>query len=337
MTRAGWMAYGAAAAAVLAVFAVMSQLGKGPGEEPPFVVVSRAASTPPHARAFAPRASGTTRDLHALAASGAHLYAAGAGGVLLHLDDPRRGFVALASGTERDLFALHVSRVAAIAVGGGGAIVRAQPDGAWSAATSGVTADLFGVAADEATREIVAVGAEGTIVHTTGGAWSAETSGATQSLRGVTFAAGAAYAVGDGGTIVVRAAPGARWTRETSGTTRDLLAIGALGGAGGGATLIAVGAAGTILRRVVERGARPEWIASPALVPGDLRAIRAAERAFYAVGRGGAVVRVDATGVADVAERPASTTTTDLDGVAVRLGEVYVAGAGGLVLARELF
>ena len=337
MTRSGWLASGAAAAGVLAVFAVMSHFGKGPGEEPPFVVVSRAASTPPRARAFAPRASGTTRDLHALAASGAHLYAAGAGGVLLHLDDPRRGFVALASGTERDLFALHVSRVAAVAVGGGGAIVHAQADGTWSPAASGVTADLFGVTADEGTREIVAVGAEGIVVRTTGSAWSAETSGTTQSLRGVAFAAGAACAVGDGGTIIVRATPGARWTGETSGTTHDLFAVGALPGAGGGAMLVAVGAAGTVLRRVVERGARPEWVASPALVPGDLRATSAAERAFYAVGRGGAVVRVDATGGAGGAEPPAVTTTTDLDAVAIRLGEVYVAGAGGLVLARELF
>src|SRR5438309_1668509 len=107
MTRVGWMACGAAAVAgAPGLVAAMQRLGIRPTEEPPFVVVSSAATHAVRTRAFAPVASGTTHDVHALASLGAHLYAAGAAGTLLRLEDPRRGFASIRSGTERDLFAL---------------------------------------------------------------------------------------------------------------------------------------------------------------------------------------------------------------------------------------
>jgi photosystem II stability/assembly factor-like uncharacterized protein len=115
----------------------------------------------------------------------------------------------------------------------------------WMVQTSGTTSGLNGVSFVDANTG-TAVGAGGTIVHTTdgGSTWTAQTSGTTSNLFGVSFVdASSGTAVGDNGTILHTADGGTTWTAQTSGTTNGLYGVSFVDANTG----TAVGSSGTIV------------------------------------------------------------------------------------------
>jgi len=260
-------------------------------------VETRAAEiTPRPPPSFEATDAGTTRDLRALWANGAHLYAVGDRGTIAHMTDPRAGFVLEPSPTARDLWGIGGNDRAAYAVGRGGAIVRSAPAG-WSLEESGVTADLFAVAADAA--HVVAVGAGGVIVRRDG-AWARAESGTTRDLRGAALTSFAAYAVGAGGTILraIAVADGVIYAAGEGGVLvrcsddeagacavdtslhEDVSAL-----ATSGSTLFACGPAGLLVTR-----AQGAWGRFPSGTASDLLAMSTRLGVLYAAGREGALV-----------------------------------------------
>jgi len=116
------------------------------------------------------------------------------------------------------------------AVGASGSILNTSNGGSsWTPQTSGITANLYGVAFANDNVGI-AVGAGGTILITSNGGetWTAATSGTTNDLNAVAFSPGradTALAVGVGGTILKTINGGSSWTLYSSGKTDTLNAV----------------------------------------------------------------------------------------------------------------
>jgi hypothetical protein len=122
----------------------------------------------------------------------------------------------------------------------GSQCVRDLPSG-WSDQASGTSSNLYAIWGSGA-HDLYAVGADGTILHSTGdGSWSAQTSGTTSHLYGVWgSSAGDVYVVGDSGVILHSAGNGT-WTVKYVGN--DLRGVW-----GNSATdVYAVGDHGTIM------------------------------------------------------------------------------------------
>ena len=122
------------------------------------------------------------------------------------------------------LFVLLLTAAGASAAGASAAGASAP---AWTAQTSGTTADLNSVCFADAAHGW-ATGDNGVVVATVNGGstWGAQTSGTTSDLYGVSFASDSqGYAVGAGGTIVATTDGGATWVAQDSGTNLDLLAV----------------------------------------------------------------------------------------------------------------
>ncbi len=140
------------------------------------------------------------------------------------------------------------------AVGSPGRIVKITSATAGSPVftnqTSGTTATLRGIDMIDANNGWV-VGDGGAILHTTNGGttWSPQSSGTVNGLRGVSFRnATEGIAVGTAGLILSTANGGATWTPEASSVSADLADVHH------GAVTVAVGAAGTIVRRTTSPG-----------------------------------------------------------------------------------
>ena len=117
-----------------------------------------------------------------------------------------------------------------IVVGWGGRIYTSSDGVTFTARTSGVTSDLWGVCAHPTDALYVAVGGGGRIITATSitGAWTARTSGTGQDLKAVVWSAARSVfiAVGDNGTIL-SSPNGIAWTVETSGVTQTLYSVSA--------------------------------------------------------------------------------------------------------------
>lgn len=120
-----------------------------------------------------------------------------------------------------------------VVVGQGGKIATAplnltdpQNDGGtWTNRTSGTTETLYGVAAGNG--DIVAVGANGTILYSAAGtSYTARTSGTTEDLRSVCWndTDNLWVVVGETGTILT-SPDTVTWTARTSGTTNQLYGV----------------------------------------------------------------------------------------------------------------
>jgi len=112
------------------------------------------------------------------------------------------------------------------AVGGGGLVLQTYDDQTWSARTV-APVDLYGVTC-VSTLVGWAVGANGTIAHTTdgGSTWSMQDSHLSASLRAVRFAdAQHGVVVGDGGALAFTS-DGATWT-PVSASSDDLTSVAA--------------------------------------------------------------------------------------------------------------
>ena len=133
-----------------------------------------------------------------------------------------------------------------------------------------------------------AVGASGTILHTTdGGAnWNPQPSGTGVTLFGLSFAdASNGWAVGAGGTILKTVNGGTAWAPQTSGVPSDLFSVSAPSTA----VAYAVGKAGTIVK-TIDGGANWNPLTSP--TSKDLEdVVFPTTSTGYAVGKNGIILR----------------------------------------------
>lgn len=181
---------------------------------------------------------------------GTELFAAGAGGVIIHSTDGTT-WNALASPTSDTLLAVTGPKDSTLFVAGAAGTAAAFSGSTWSNDQTGVTVDLrgLGAAADTARTltDAWAVGDQGTILHSPSGAtgsWSAVTSGSTQNLFGITVDSLAhALAVGSGGTILHW--DGASWRGMRVPTHADLRGVAR--GMAAAVDYWAVGSCGTML------------------------------------------------------------------------------------------
>lgn len=140
------------------------------------------------------------------------------------------------------------------AVGSPGRIVRitsaTSDDPVFANQTSGTNLALHGIDMIDGSNGWV-VGDGGTILHTTNGGatWTKQPSGVTNGLRSVSFkSALEGYAVGTAGIILATNDGGSSWHVETSGVSNELDGVFA------GGQVVAVGSAGTIVRRTTTPG-----------------------------------------------------------------------------------
>ncbi len=274
-------------------------------------------------------ASGTTADLSALAASGSHLWAVGAGGTIVTTLNSGSSWAAESSGSNQDLHGVaFADALHGWAVGAGGTILATSDGGAtWVAQSSGTTSTLYGVACS-GTQSVWAVGDGGIILASANGGltWTPQTSGTAQTLRGVAFAdATHGWAVGDGGTILATVTGGTSWASQASGTANGLAAV-AFADTSHGA---AVGAAGTVLSTA---NGGLTWALAASGSASNLTAVAFAGAArAWIVGASGTVLYSANGGGAWTSQ--ISTTAKDLAAVAVPDAEHgVVAGGGGTVL-----
>lgn len=168
-----------------------------------------------------------------------------------------------------------------VAVGNGGAVFTRPVtiDGNWTAATSGVNANLNGLLG---AGQLVAVGDSGTVITSTDGlTWTARTSGSTARLNAVAVTGSTYIAVGDGG-VILRSADAATWTALTSGTTANLYQVVAIAG-----SFYALGANGTLIRST-DLG--DTWTAIATGSTAALRAIAFNSARYVIVGDGGTIL-----------------------------------------------
>jgi hypothetical protein len=218
-----------------------------------------------------------------------------------------------------DLNAIGFGVAKYIAVGAGGAIFTRGTGLAddWTAATSGVTAALNGVAAGGL---LVVVGDGGTLITSSDAVtWTAQTSGTTARLNSVLFAQFAYVAVGDNGTIL-RSTDATTWTAVTSGTTANLYAIAVLG-----SRMLAAGANGTLLSST---DAGLTWTPVTSGTTNTLRGLAATSNLYVAVGDAGTILTST-----DLAAWTAATSPTTQNLLRVTFGTQLVAvGTGGTAL-----
>jgi hypothetical protein len=246
-----------------------------------------------------------------------------------------------------------------VVVGSGGSIFSSPDAKAFTAVTSGVTADLNDVVATgtAAAPNYYAVGANGTIVYSNNvNTWTARTSGTTAQLNSITLGGNRWVAVGDNGAIVT-STDGVTFTPATSGTTANLYRVFHSG------RFVAVGAGGTVitstdgltwqtvtsnttsdlravtvyLNRWIALGSNGAyissvdglaWTAQPSIGAIDVRSVARGSR-LMAVGSNGAIyATTDA--VSWTAQN--SGTTATLNAIALLNGGYLVVGAGGLNL-----
>jgi hypothetical protein len=179
----------------------------------------------------------TLRSLDAAACREGMAIAVGGAGSIVTVDDALRTVHVDRSGID-DLHALVLLPDGALAVGSRGTILR-QTAVDWGSVQSGISADLYGVAASERTAWVV--GAGGAAYRLAGSTWSTSATGTTSTLRSVVAPSpDTAIAAGDGGTLLRWTS--AAWTPLPSGTSGALRSAALVG-----ASVWVVGDAGTAL------------------------------------------------------------------------------------------
>lgn len=203
-----------------------------------------------------------------------------------------------------------------VAVGPAGAIYNSTDGKTWTAQSSGVTNDLYGVA--YVNGVYVAVGANGiTLRSIDAKTWTASVAG-NQSLYGVAPQGTGFMAVGATGTLLTTA-DGTTWTAQNSGTTANLRSV-----AFGNSTSVAVGDNGT----VVTSADLATWTARSAGTSANLRSVAFGLGRFAAVGDQGAITTsADATTWA-----LATTPTTDSLAAVAVASQFVAAGVNGRIL-----
>lgn len=194
--------------------------------------------------------SATTQNLYAIASNNLNLnVAVGAGGTIITSPDGVTWSLATHSATSSDLLAVSYSGYNTgtwVAVGAGGAMVQSSDGMNWHAVVSGVSTDLYGVAAGlsnavAAAYKFVAVGAGGTLLSSADGVnWSAQQLPAALNLNAVTYA-NQFVTVGAGGHIFT-STDGVNWSAASNASAQDLAAVARIPYG-----YVAVGAAGTNL------------------------------------------------------------------------------------------
>ena len=213
---------------------------------------------------------------------------------------------------------------------------------AWAAAgwtpqsaTPATTQDLAGVAFADVS-DGWAVGAAGTILHTSdgGATWTPQsaTPATTQDLAGVAFAdASDGWAVGAAGTILHTSDGGATWTPQsaTPATTQDLTGVAFADASDGWA----VGAAGTILHTSDGGATWTPQSATPATTQ-DLAGVAFADVSDgWAVGAAGTILHTSDGGATWTPQSATPATTQDLTGVAFAdASDGWAVGAAGTIL-----
>jgi hypothetical protein len=270
-------------------------------------------------------------DLFGISGDGDTIFVVGAGGVVMRLN-PVDGWTVLRQADGSDLYGVSaVSATEAWMVGKGGRILKFK-DGEFTAETTGITHDLYGINASAA-GGVRAVGAFGTLLERGSAAWvRSDIAGPATTLRAIWRAPdGRMVAVGSRGSVALF--DGMTWllqvTNDPEEPGRDLFAIG--GTASNDVT--AVGDRGALVHFDGERWSMMT-VAGPYNGQADLRGI--ASR----IGSAGKAVSV-AAGLGSTAlelqddawyDRMLGV-TTDLRGVAVDGGgSLVIVGAGGLIL-----
>ena len=205
---------------------------------------------------------GTNKIIYNVHISGSTAYTVGDSGTLrnadftgydyfgkLESDSGDSGWVGAPSVNNNNLFDVHVnnyafvensvfnSKTLFVAVGIDGTLLyRIHTNNVIDTALRSVTTPfitsehLFGVHFDNTQKNIWAVGANGTIVHTgegiINGTWAAQTSGTSHTLNKVYFVdSNRGWVVGDSGTILHTVDGGETWSSQTSNTTNSLYGL----------------------------------------------------------------------------------------------------------------
>ena len=173
-----------------------------------------------------PRNSGVTDDLWAVWGRGKEVFAAGAGGVILHSADGLKWMVER-RGTSEILYGLGgFDQGEVFAVGSSGTILR-RVAGAWSPAPSLVKRRLNAVWTGEVVAEVFAVGEGGTILRSadSGRSWLVETSTTVNDLYcGVYRPSGDHFAAGKSGMMLTYPPKKLAWQAVPTSTMHDIVA-----------------------------------------------------------------------------------------------------------------
>jgi hypothetical protein len=172
----------------------------------------------------------------------------------------------------------------AIAVGDGGTVVQYN-GGSWQEENSGTIDNLYGVSFDGGAGDAIAVGAHGTVLHSTdsGSSWSIEASGTTQDLYAVSCpSTSTCWAVGAGGAVLATTG-GSAWSPEASGTTNTLYGVSCTSTS----DCWAVGAAGTI---VATTDGGSVWTTQASGTTSTLYGVSCSSSQCFAVGASGTIV-----------------------------------------------
>lgn len=238
--------------------------------------------------------SPTTATLRGVALYEFEAIAVGDGGVMV-VRDESGAWTERASGTTADLHAIAADAIGGqvVAVGAGGTVLRSTDGSAWEAIDTGVAADLRAV--HFAGQGVAVAVGDGVILRTDDGGvtWVPGTGPAMPGLRAVASRpietqasiANEWLAVGDGGLALRSVDDGLTWEAVTLSTSADLRAVNG-GSALDGADWVIAAADGAVLRGSLD-ALEPVTVADPseprALTPGG----------YWMVGADGAVRGVD--------------------------------------------
>lgn len=193
---------------------------------------------------------------------------------------------------------------------------------ALAAASAATAADFLDITANFTTYVIVRSDGAASQSGTGGVQFTLQSTGGTTPLRGASYLAGFFVAVGDGGRVVRSSDGGLSWGPEESQTTADLHDVIAH------TTnyLIAVGSAGTTLRRV---GTATTWDSTISPGSATLRAAASNGTILVAVGDGGTVLRSTDQGL--TWQRQILAGTPALRGVEATANTFVAVGLGGRI------
>lgn len=207
-----------------------------------------------------------------------------------------------------------------------------RPCKGWCEEPSSTTRDLYGIYGTGALN-IVAVGANGTVVKWDGQSWNSQTSGVTESLRAVNVHIGGTnfLAVGDGGTILNQPSGMTTWTKIAApGNMNNRLN----GIAGARADEVYIGGDGGAYYR---GGAAGFANANQSAVSGKtLNAVTAAssERETYVVGNDGFAYRRGNFLGGEYNRTQTTNTTKHLYGAWISASNVFAVGETGVIVRR---
>ncbi|MBW8889641.1 MAG: hypothetical protein JF616_17940 [Fibrobacteres bacterium] len=209
----------------------------------------------------------------------------GDSGTILRTTNGGLNWTAATSGTTANLYGVNMPGTnAGFAVGAGGVVVKTTTGTSWSTVTSGTSANLYATYWTSTTNGW-ALGAGGVILKTNGTTFTPQTSGTTQDLNAAYFSsANNGNAAGNNGVILRTTNGGTNWTAQTSGTTQKLNAMHFPAAATG----FVVGNGGVILKTT---NSGTNWTALTSGTTADLTGIyMTSTTTGTAVGKGGVIL-----------------------------------------------